>query len=67
MKITKKSLISGAINTREIGITTEQLDRFRGGENIQVVAPELSADDREFLISGSTPKEWNTLFGDDDE
>lgn len=33
---------------------------------IQDVAPELSVDDREFIISGITPAEWNEIFEDRD-
>lgn len=29
--------------------------------------PELNADQREFLISGTTPEEWERLFGGDEE
>lgn len=38
-----------------------------GGNNmIQDAFPELSSDDREFLISGSTPAEWDKMFGDEE-
>lgn len=49
--------------------TTEQYDRWKGGELIQVAMPELSPEDREFLISGMSPDGWdiamnNHLEGD---
>lgn len=68
MKIQKISAITGKINEREIAMTDEQYRRWVGGkELIQHIFPELSADDREFLISGATPEEWEALFGDNDE
>ncbi|MCY4195468.1 MAG: hypothetical protein OXD33_00870 [Rhodobacteraceae bacterium] len=33
---------------------------------IQQACPDLSADDREFLLNGITPDEWTLFFGDDD-
>ena len=33
---------------------------------IQQAFPYLSADDREFLMTGCTPEEWEELFGKED-
>lgn len=38
---------------------------MEGGALIQVACPELSSDDREFLISGMSPEGWEKLFGGD--
>lgn len=65
MKVTVKSKISGKFHTRDLPITKDQIDRWNAGELIQDVMPELSASDREFLISGSTDKEWKDTFQDD--
>lgn len=32
---------------------------------IQDVFPKLSSDDREFLMTGITPDEWDELFGEE--
>lgn len=37
------------------------------GEYIQNAFPMLSADEREFLLTGITSEEWNELFPDEDE
>lgn len=63
MQITKRSVISGKVHTREIAITEAQIERWQAGELIQNVCPHLSVGDREFLISGSTEEEWDNLFG----
>tara|TARA_R100000781_G_scaffold41192_1_gene28412 strand:- start:144 stop:377 length:234 start_codon:yes stop_codon:yes gene_type:complete len=65
MKVTVESKISGKFHTRDLPITKDQIDRWSAGELIQDVMPELSASDREFLISGSTDKEWDDTFQDD--
>lgn len=66
MKITRTSILSGVTRTRDIDVTPEQMARWESGEVIQRVMSHLSADDREFILSGITPEEWEThLLGDD--
>lgn len=63
MKITKASRISGTVSTMDLDITSEQLARIEAGiELIQNIVPHLSSDEREFLITGITPQEWDKLF-----
>jgi hypothetical protein len=64
MLITKFSPHSMRDNTREIAVTQSQLDRWKAGELIQNVMPHLSADDREFLMTGLTPEDWEEMFPD---
>jgi len=40
---------------------------WKQGELIQIALPELSAEDRELLISGTCDVCWNMLFPEDDE
>lgn len=63
MKITKKSNLSGTVRTMDINITQEQYDAWQDGELIQNVMPDISRDEREFIISGITPEEWTDAFG----
>ncbi len=63
MQVTKRSGITGDLHTLEIDITEEQWKRWKSGELLQNVCPHLSADDREFLISGATKEEWDYYFG----
>lgn len=70
MRITKISPFTGKVRTREIEVSERQLKRWQDGELIQNAMPELSADDREFLMTGITPEEWGEVFGkesDDDK
>ncbi len=41
--------------------------RYAGGkERIQDVFPHLTADEREFLMTGITAKEWKDAFGEEE-
>ena len=67
MLITRKSMFSNTIYTREIDITQEQLDDWTNTRAlIQDVMPQLSVDDREFLMTGITPDEWKSMFSTDE-
>jgi hypothetical protein len=50
----------------DLDITQDQLNRinlrYNTGELIQNIVPNLSMEEREFLMTGITPKEWNQLF-----
>jgi hypothetical protein len=62
MLISRKSIISGQMNTMDLDVTEHQLLRWEAGELIQDVFPHLDASEREFMMSGITPKEWNKMF-----
>jgi hypothetical protein len=68
MLITRTSQISRTNFTMELDITYDQLDRinnrYETKELIQDIVPNLSKEEREFLITGITPKEWNELFNE---
>jgi hypothetical protein len=50
-----------------VKVTGAQLHAYRQGKKIQDAMPTLSADDREFLISGLSPEGWALVFGDDED
>jgi hypothetical protein len=66
MIIMRTSPFTGITRMREITVTQEQLDRWQAGELIQNAMPNLSADDREFVMTGITAEEWDEAFGEDD-
>ena len=39
--------------------------RYMAGKKVQDCFPEMSADDREFLITGICPECWDKHFGED--
>ncbi len=64
MLITRKSILTDKVNEREIDVTPEQLNAWQHGDKpIQKMLPHLSVDDREFLMNGCTPEEWEEEFG----
>ena len=67
MQVTRKSMISGESNTMDLPVTEVMLRRWRGGELIQNVMPHLSAEQREFLISGCMPQEWDEVMRERDD
>lgn len=71
MRVTRKSILSGKENTLELNVTPEQMYRFENrvalGEYIQTIFPHLSAPEREFILSGITPEEWDRVFSGVDE
>ena len=68
MEIVRQSQLSGAISVMEIDITEEQLARVENRranqELIQNIVPHLPKDEREFLVTGITPEEWELAFAD---
>lgn len=70
MNITRKSLLSGAVRTRDINITPEQLAAVTEPTRtalIQDIVPHLSRSDREFLLTGIVDYEWDALGNADEE
>lgn len=64
----KKSMVSGRVNSMLLPTTQGKIEYWiESGKLIQDVMPDLSADHREFLMSGITPREWNDMCGDEDE
>jgi hypothetical protein len=56
--VTRKSVFTGIVRTKEFPITKEQLISWESGnELIQNAFPNLSADDREFIMTGVVREE----------
>ena len=73
IEVTRKNQFTGKEATMQIAITQEELDaglarswshnRAGGGtEHMQDIFPQLSAGEREFLMTGITPQEWDAMF-----
>lgn len=62
MRVTRKSIFSDEVSSREMNITEEQYKRWKDtGLPVQAAFPQLSADDREFLLTGMTPEEFERV------
>jgi len=67
MLIKRKSKFSGKEHEIEIPVTVDQMAAYESGVNIQNAMPNISADHREFILTGTTPEEWNEMMKDLDE
>jgi len=64
----KKSMMTGKINNMLLPTNQGVIEYWlASGDLIQNVMPDLSAEQREFLMSGMTPEEWDEEFGYDEE
>ena len=63
MLITRVSPLSGDKNVLDIPVTLAQITAWKGGELIQRAMPNLTADEREFLMTGITAEEWENRIG----
>lgn len=66
MLITRTSTLSGTESSMEIGVTPEQLLAWENGELIQRAMPNLTPDEREFILNGVTANEWDEFFEEED-
>tara|TARA_R100000995_G_C3484450_1_gene126279 strand:+ start:5226 stop:5459 length:234 start_codon:yes stop_codon:yes gene_type:complete len=63
----KKSTVSGRVNSMLLPTTQGKIEYWiESGKLIQDVMPDLNDNQREFLMSGITPREWNDMFGEED-
>ena len=63
--ITRRSILSGKERTLCFEVTKQGLEAYQKGAHVQHAFPELSAEDREFFISGITADEWDSVFKED--
>ena len=63
MAVTRTSTLSGKTRTLQIEVDPADVQRYEEGELIQKAFPYLSDDEREFIITGVTPDEWEATFG----
>ena len=59
MLIKRQSMLTGAIHEMDLPVTNEQLAEWMSGSLIQNVMTHLSPDQREFLMTGTIPEEWD--------
>ena len=58
----RKSPLSGVTNVRLLPVSETDIEQWTTRNCIQQAMPHLSADDREFLISGTLPGEWDAAM-----
>lgn len=68
--ITRRSDLTGITRSMQMPIPIEKWDRWLSltpseRPHIQDYFPELTPDQREFILTGITPEEWDEAFNDD--
>lgn len=63
MIVRRTSPFTGKTHEWDLPITWEQVQRWENGELIQDAFPNLTPGEREFLLTGITPDEWEKTFG----
>lgn len=67
MLITRTSMLSGETNTLDLSVTEEQIAAYEAGGFPQVVFRHLPPPEREFIMTGITPEEWQARIADVEE
>ncbi len=62
MIITRTSPVTGKTKSIEIDVTEHQIKSWENGALIQDIMPNLTPDEREFIISGCTSEDFEFLF-----
>ena len=68
--VTTHSRYTGALNSMVIRLPLSAVLRWYAGESeglVQQVFPDATADEREFLHSGCTPAEWDSIHGPEED
>lgn len=65
LKVSRVSVFSRKLNSMVLPVAQDRIEVWASGAGalIQDAFPELNADQREFLMSGATPEEWEDMFG----
>ena len=67
MVVVAVSSLTGRKHAMPLEITEAQVYDWVNGASIQDAMPNLSPEGREFLMTGATQVEWDSLFSDEDE
>ena len=68
--VRQKSVLSGQLNEMDLDLDPNALEWWLAAPRaerpfLRDAFPNLSDDEREFLLTGSTPEEWERHFGED--
>ena len=67
MKVTRTSAFTGVTRTLDLDISEQNLQDWEEGLLlIQDASPNLTSEEREFIMTGITPEEWAAEFGEEE-
>mgnify|MGYP003625214740 FL=1 len=61
MIVTRTSMMSKIERSIDLDVTAEQINAWRSGMLIQDAMPHLNEHEREFVMSGITKEEWDSM------
>lgn len=65
VNVMRVSPLTGKTNIMKLDITLDQIHQWENGLGlIQDIMPNLTASEREFIMSGMTDDDWNEAFGE---
>jgi len=66
MKISRVSPLTREVNEMDLDITEEQWDTWCAPNPpfVQDLFPHLNTEEREFILTGYTPEDWEAIFGE---
>jgi hypothetical protein len=65
--VTRVSMLSHKEHTVKLKLDPNDYQKWQDGALIQNAMPYLTADEREFLMTGITKEEWDTCFKGSDK
>ena len=68
ISLERKSPKTGRVNSMDLTTTKKALDEYYSGSvrYVQDIFSNLNAEEREFIMTGYTPSDWDELFGEED-
>jgi hypothetical protein len=67
MLITRTSIATNITRTVEIDVTQAQIDAWVNGQLIQHAMPNLTDNEREFIMTGCSGDEWDQLMLEEED
>lgn len=67
LSVTRESILSQKTSTKKFMVFPDDVFKYNKGLHVQLAFPYLSANDREFIISGINENEWKETFGESEE
>ena len=69
MQVFRKSPLTGKTNSMVLDVTEAQIDELDSPNRrlIQQIFPDLTPAEREFIKTGYTQEDWDSIFGGLDE
>lgn len=61
MLIQRTNPFNGEVNHMDVDVTGEQVQAYMDGALVQDAFPNLSADEREFIMTGITAEYWESM------